>query len=205
MNRITKVNIKKIFPTGAASIIDWVDPLNVALAHYDISTPARVAAFLAQVGHESANLTAIRENLNYSQAGLLKTFSKYFPTEALAGKYARNPKLIASRVYANRMGNGDEASQDGWKFRGRGLIQTTGKNNYTLFSTDLKMSLDDVTTYMETNEGAAMSAAWFWSTNNLNTLADQGRFTDLTKRINGGVNGLDDRKAIWNRARQFIV
>lgn len=205
MSRFTKDNLRKIFPaTPVATLIEWVDPLNITVEHYDISTVARAAAFIAQVGHESGGLTVIRENLNYSQAGLLKVFPRYFPTEALAGKYARQPQLIAARVYANRMGNGDENSKDGWTYRGRGLIQITGKNNYTALAKDMKMSLGAVTNYLETNEGAAMSAGWYWSINGLNALADQTRFTDITKRINGGTNGLADRKEIWGRARQFL-
>ncbi len=205
MSRFTKDNLRKIFPATPAAVLEaWVDPLNHTVEHYDISTATRAAAFIAQVGHESGGLSTIKENLNYSQAGLLKVFGKYFPSEALAGKYARQPQLIASRVYANRMGNGSESSQDGWTYRGRGLIQITGKNNYAAFAKDMKMDLAKVPAYLETQEGAAMSAGWFWSSNGLNALADQARFTDITKRINGGTNGLADRKEIWARARAAL-
>lgn len=198
-------NLRRIFPsTPIGTLAAWVDPLNTACEHFEITTVARAAAFIAQVGHESGGLTTIRENLNYSQNGLRTTFGKYFPSDEMAGKYARQPQLIASRVYANRMGNGDERSQDGWIFRGRGLIQITGKFNYTAFAKSMKLDLLKATAYMETNEGAAMSAAWFWHTNSLNTLADQTRFTDITKRINGGTNGLADRKEIWLRARAAL-
>lgn len=205
MDRFTADKLQKIFPTTPGTTISaWVSPLNLACSNYDISTPARAAAWIAQVGHESAGLTTIRENLNYSQSGLRTTFAKYFPSDALAGKYARNPQMIASRVYANRGGNGDEASQDGWTFRGRGGIQITFRNNYTAFAADMKMDLTKVTAYMETFEGAAMSAAWFWTTNGLNTLADQGRFGDITKKINGGTTGAADRNALWALARSVI-
>jgi putative chitinase len=205
MSRFTKDNLRKIFPsTPAATLVAWVDPLNHTVEHFDISTVARAAAFIAQVGHESGGLTVIRENLNYSQSGLMKTFGKYFPSEAMAGKYARKAELIASRVYANRMGNGDEASKDGWTYRGRGLIQITGKFNYAAFAANMKMDISKVPEYLETQEGAAMSAGWFWSANGLNALADATRFTDITKRINGGTNGLVDRKEIWGRARAAL-
>jgi len=134
------------------------------------------------------------ENLNYSAKGLMGIFKKYFPTEDLANAYARQPQKIANRVYANRMGNGPEESGDGYKFCGRGLIQLTGKQNYTKFAEDLGISLEDTVAYLETSAGAVSSAGWFWDNNNLNQYCDKDDFVTLTKRINGGTIGLEDRK-----------
>jgi putative chitinase len=165
-------------------------------AKFQINTPLRLAHFLAQCGHESGGFRATQENLNYSAKGLNGIFKKYFPTEASAAAYARNPQKIANKVYANRMSNGDEASGDGFKFRGRGYIQLTGRANYTLFG---KAIGEDVTGNPDVVSGkyALLSAAWFWSNNGLNKLADGGStdavVTTITKRVNGGVIGLADR------------
>jgi putative chitinase len=165
-------------------------------AKFQINTPLRLAHFLAQCGHESGGFRATQENLNYSAKGLAGIFKKYFPTEASAEAYARNPQKIANKVYANRMSNGDEASGDGFKFRGRGYIQLTGRANYTLFG---KAIGEDVTGNPDVVSGkyALLSAAWFWSNNGLNKLADGGStdavVTTITKRVNGGVIGLVDR------------
>jgi putative chitinase len=165
-------------------------------AKFQINTPLRLAHFLAQCGHESGGFKATSENLNYSAKGLMGIFKKYFPTEALANVYQRNPQKIANKVYANRMSNGDEASGDGFKFRGRGYIQLTGKANYTLFG---KAIGEDMTVNPDAVSGkyALLSAAWFWSNNGLNKLADGGStdavVTTITKRVNGGTIGLADR------------
>jgi putative chitinase len=202
----TVQKLRAIFPTTKNEVLEtFVAPLNATCARFDISTVARRAAFIAQVGHESGNLTAMKENLNYGQSGLLKVFPKYFRDAATASRYARNPKAIANRVYANRMGNGDEASGDGYRYRGRGLIQITGSYNYHAFATVMKISVADACTYMETLEGAAMSAGWFWSQAGLNAMADQTRFTDITRRINGGVNGLAHRKELWALALKALA
>ena len=165
-------------------------------AKFQINTPLRLAHFLAQCGHESGGFRATQENLNYSAKGLNGIFKKYFPTEAAATPYARQPQKIANKVYANRMSNGDEASGDGYKFRGRGYIQLTGRANYTLFG---KAIGEDVTGNPDVVSGkyALLSAAWFWSNNGLNKLADGGStdavVTSITKRVNGGTIGLADR------------
>ena len=164
----------------------------------------RQAAFLAQVAHESASFTAVKENLNYSQKALRAVFGKYFPTDELAKEYARQPEKIANRVYANRMGNGDEASGDGWKFRGRGLIQLTGKNNYNECGNDLNMNLIAGPIWLESTQGAVRSALWYWDKNKLNTYADVEDMRGLTKRINGGYHGLDDRIAKYNKAKEIL-
>lgn len=183
----------------------FVESLNQVCEYYGLfETPQRTAAFLAQVAHESGNFNFIKENLNYSAEGLTKIFRKYFPTLESAQPYARQPQKIASKVYANRMGNGDEASGDGYKYCGRGLIQLTGKNNYTMFANALGMSLEDTVAYMETPEGATASAGWFWDNNNLNQWVDKGDFVTLTKRINGGTIGLEDRQHHFHQALQLL-
>lgn len=168
--------------------------LSEVLPRYEITTPERVAAFLAQCGHESVDFTVLKENLNYSAKGLRATWPKRFLSEEAAMPYNRNPEKIANRVYADRMGNGDEASGDGWRYRGRGAIQLTGKDNYTAFAKSIDKSLDETVTYLETLPGAIESAAWFWKRNNLNVLADALDIVTSTRRINGGVIGLEDRR-----------
>jgi putative chitinase len=165
-------------------------------AKFQINTPLRLAHFLAQCGHESGGFRVTQENLNYSAKGLAGIFKKYFPTEAAATPYARQPQKIANKVYANRMANGSEASGDGFKFRGRGYIQLTGRDNYTQFGKaigeDMTVNPDKVA-----SNYALLSAAWFWSKNGLNKLADGGAtdpvVTSITKRVNGGTIGLVDR------------
>ena len=171
--------------------------LKAAAAYYKLNKN-RAAHFFAQTAHESGNFKAFSENLNYSAQGLRNIFRKYFPTDALANQYARKPQAIANRVYANRMGNGDEASGEGWLFRGRGSLQLTGKFNFKAFSDyigrpDVMTNPDLVAT-----ELAFESALWFFDKNKLWSICDQGindaAILALTKRINGGTHGLDDRK-----------
>jgi putative chitinase len=164
----------------------------------------RLAGFLAQVAHESGGFNFIKENLNYSADGLRKVFPKYFPNADIAKQYARQPEKIANRVYANRMKNGDEASGDGFKFCGRGLIQLTGRDNYTKFAYALEMTLEQTIAYLETPSGATASAGWFWDNNKLNTYCDNGDFIGLTKRINGGTNGLEDRQHHYDIAFKWL-
>ncbi len=152
----------------------WYDALEQLLDDYEINTPQRVAAFIAQCAHESGNFVFIKENLNYKAASLRKVFPKYFPTDALAAQYANKPEMIANRVYAKRMGNGPEESGDGWKYCGRGLIQLTGKDNYTFFAGSLGISEEEAAEYLATFEGSCQSACWFWEQNNLNRFADAG-------------------------------
>lgn len=159
-----------------------------------INTPLRAAHFLAQVAHESGWFKYNKENLNYSAKALRSVFGKYFPSMELAQQYERKPEKIANRVYANRMSNGDEASGDGWKFRGRGLIQLTGKDNYKSFSKDRGMDFVAEPEKVAEPKWALDSAAWFWSKRGLNAYADKDDVLTVTKRINGGTNGLDHRK-----------
>jgi len=189
--------------TGNPYVSNWFQALNQLLPDYEINTPQRVAAFVAQCAHESGNFRILKENLNYKAASLRKIFPKYFPDDATANHYASLPnkqEAIANRVYANRMGNGDESSGDGWRFCGRGLIQLTGKDNYSWFAASLSITVEDAAEYLQTFEGAAQSACWFWETNNLNQWADKGDILTLTKRINGGTIGLDDRIKHYNHA-----
>ena len=159
-----------------------------------LNTTLRQAYFFSQLAHESAVFTVMEENLNYSATGLLKVFPKYFNSSNVQS-FARDPQAIANRVYANRMGNGTEESCDGWRYRGRGFIQLTGKSNYQAFARSVNMSMEDVIAYAGTIEGAAASAAWFWNQNKLNRFADAGDYTGLTRAINGGLNGLEHRKS----------
>jgi putative chitinase len=178
----------------------WYNALEQLLPQYQIDTPHRLAAFLAQCAHESGNFVFIKENLNYRWQSLRKIFPKYFPTDALAQQYEKQPEKIANKIYANRMGNGSEDSGDGYRFCGRGLIQVTGRDNYSWFAASLDISPEEASEYMETFEGAAQSACWFWETNNLNQWADRGDIVTLTKRINGGTIGLEDRQKHYNHA-----
>ena len=171
------------------------DQLPSVCGAFNITTPLRLAHFLAQCGHESGSFKAVSENLNYSEAGLLKTFKKYF-TPDLAKQYAKKPEMIASRVYASRMGNGDEASKEGWKFRGRGYLQCTGKSNYKLLSEEFGVDFLSNPDLVATKYPLA-SAGWFFNRNKLWSICDKGAtdadVTAVTKRVNGGTIGLADR------------
>ena len=170
--------------------------LQKAFDKFSINTPLRVSHFLAQVMHESANFKFLAENLNYSGDRLKVIFPKYFPDNT-ANIYSRSPEKIASRVYANRMGNGDEASKEGYKFRGRGYIQLTGKNNYTAFGKSINEDIVANPDKVAMPEYGVLSAAWFWNSNKLNEIADKGAtkeiVTQITKKVNGGTIGLEDR------------
>jgi putative chitinase len=181
------------------------DALVNVLPRYEITTVERVAAFLAQCGHESADFTILQENLNYSAKGLSATWPKRFPNEAAAAPYNRNPEKIANKVYADRMGNGPEGSGDGWKYRGRGAIQLTGHDNYKAFATDVGLSIDDAIVYVESLDGAVESAAWFWWRNNLNQWVDKNDIVTLSKRINGGTLGLQERVDHYNHNIQYLA
>ena len=183
---------------------EWFEALNTLLPDYDINTVPRVAAFIAQCAHESGGFKMLKENLNYRAVTLRKIFPKYFPTDALAEQYAGKQELIANKVYGNRMGNGDESSGDGFRYCGRGLIQLTGKNNYMAFAESIETPVEEIPEFLGTFEGAVQSACWFWETNNLNQWADTGDILTLTKRINGGTIGLEDRIKHYNHAMHIL-
>lgn len=203
---ITLDILRKICPNTKSTVLaKYVDPLNVVGDHFGLfENKKRIAAFIAQIAHESGEFKFTIENLNYSATALNKVFRKYFPTMASAQAYARNPQKIANKVYANRMGNGSESSGDGWKFRGRGLIQLTGKNNYTKFAASINKTVDETIAYLETPEGAVVGAGWFWNVNKLDIYADKGDFIGLTRRINGGTNGLAHRQQLYAVALREI-
>ena len=206
MSRVTLELLREICPKTKATVLaKYVQPLNTVGEHFDLfENPKRMAAFLAQIAHESGAFNFTAEGLNYSAAALSKTWPKRFPTLAIAQQYARKPEKIANKVYANRMGNGTEASGDGFKFRGRGLIQLTGKDNYTRFAKSIGKTLDQTVAFLETAEGAVASAGWYWDVNKLNVYADKGDFVGLTKRINGGTIGLADRKHHYDIALKAL-
>ena len=186
-----------IFPKAPLSLPKL---FNSYFPAHGLETKERIAAFIAQCGHESAGFTVTKENLNYSAKALQSVFKKYFPTTELAEKYARKPEMIANRVYANRMGNGDEQSGDGWRYCGRGFIQLTGKANYY----ELASGLNDMQYYinpelLEQLPHALVGALWFWDKHKLNNYADDGDLKGMTKIINGGYNGLDDRLELYER------
>lgn len=203
---ITLEILQKLCPqTKPAVLKKYAESLHETAEYYDMYVnKKRAAAFIAQVAHESGGFNFVKENLNYSAKGLRTTFKKYFADESTANAYAKQPVKIANRVYANRMGNGDEASGDGYKYCGRGLIQLTGKQNYTKFAADLGISVDETVAYLETPEGAVSSAGWFWDNNNLNSYCDKDDFVGLTKRINGGTIGLEDRKHHYELALSLL-
>jgi putative chitinase len=201
---ITLEQLNEAFPDATEEdVAKYYNGFIQVFEDYEINTPKRQAAFIAQVAHESGQLRHVVENLNYSSQGLLKVFKKYFNAET-AAQYARKPEMIANRVYGNRMGNGPESSGEGWMFRGRGLIQLTGKSNYSEFAEDMGMSLEEAIAYLETPEGAVESAAWFWDKRNLNSLADRGDIVTMTKRINGGTNGLQERIELYEHALSIL-
>lgn len=200
---LTLEQLKQLLP-GNKYVEHWYEALEQLFPDYDINTPQRMAAFIAQCAHESGNFNILKENLNYRAATLRKIFPKYFPTDEIANQFAGKQEAIANKVYANRMGNGNEESGDGFRYCGRGLIQLTGKNNYQAFADSLEMDVEDVPHYLATFEGAAQSACWFWESNNLNRFADAGDIKGLTKAINGGYIGLEDRIKHYEHALHVL-
>jgi len=181
----------------------WLQPLNDAFAKYDISTPKRQACFLGQAMHESGNFKNLEENLNYSALGLMKTWPSRFPDLDTADKYAHNPEKIANKVYAGRMGNIEEG--DGYAFRGRGIFQLTGRENYANFGHNAAVDVLSNPNLLSTPEYATLSASWYWNKRSLNQYADVMDVESLTKRINGGTIGLDNRKAQINKVLDIIA
>jgi len=200
---LTKEQLKQLLPKNPY-INQWHNALSQLLPDYEINTAKRIASFVAQCAHESGSFVFLTENLNYKAESLLKVFPKYFKDMATAKAYEKKPEKIANKIYADRMGNGNEASGDGWRYRGRGLIQLTGKTNYTWFAASLEISPEEAAEYTQTFEGAAQSACWFWETNKINQFADSGDIVTMTKRINGGTIGLDDRIKHYEHALHVL-
>jgi putative chitinase len=200
---LTKQQLKQLLPKNPY-IDQWHKALSQLLPDYEINTAKRIAAFIAQCAHESGGFIFLTENLNYKAESLLKVFPKYFKDMATAKAYEKKPEKIANKIYGGRMGNGDEPTGDGWRYRGRGLIQLTGKTNYTWFAASLEISPEEAAEYTQTFEGAAQSACWFWETNKLNQFADSGDIVTMTKRINGGTIGLDDRIKHYEHALHVL-
>jgi putative chitinase len=203
MSLLTEAQLAAMIPTNK-EIAAWCDELNKALPKYDITTDKRIAGFISQCAHESMDFNAMSENLNYREETLNKVFPRYFgPGKRNAAEYAKNPEKIANYVYMDEFRTsklGNTQPGDGWRFRGRGLKQLTGRDNYTRFAKDYNMTAEEAAVWVETKEGALASALWFWNTNKLNPIADTGDVAALTKKINGGNIGLADRQARYAKA-----
>lgn len=207
MSNLITVDEFKILAPNANDPQKWVDAMHSVLPSYEITRGNRLAMFIAQCGHESGGFTILQENLNYSAQGLRKIFSKYFPTDELAAQYARQPEKIANRVYANRMRNGNEASGDGWKFRGRGIIQLTGRDNYERLSEFIwedPSVLSDNPDLLADHYISLHGAGWYWERTGLNAFSDRDDILTVTKRINGGTHGLADRTSRYELAKKVL-
>lgn len=210
---VTLAQLRRIMPDARTRAAMYLEPLNNAMFEFGIVSERRVEFFLAQIAHESGDLRYVEENLNYSAVGLVQTFRKYFPTLASAASYARKPVKIANRVYANRMGNGDEASGMGWLHRGAGLIQLTGYDNQKACADYFEISAAQIGDWLRTPEGACRSAAWFWHSRGCNKMADDNDFDAASDVINigrkttriGDSIGYGDRLATLKEAEEAIV
>jgi putative chitinase len=205
MPTLTTPQLKQVLP-ACADPVGWVAALNPAMAKFGINTRDRAASFLAQIAHESGQFNVMEENLNYSATRLVAVWPKRFPTEAVAAPFAKNPQALGNRVYADRLGNGNVASGDGFRFRGRGLIQITGRSNYAAVAKALGIACDAKPELLQDKPAAALSAAWFWQSRGLNELADDKTddseledFKTITQRINGGLVGVQARLDLLNR------
>jgi putative chitinase len=205
---LTIPRLMQVMPAaGVDRLALWIGPLEQAMVRWEITTRPRIAAFLAQAAHESAELLHLEELLNYSADALMRTWPNRF-TPALAQEYARKPDAIANYVYANRLGNGDKASGDGWNYRGRGIFQLTGRANYRDCSIAIAGDADTLLTnpeFLADPDFACQSAGWFWHSRGLSELAERGGFEEITRKINGGVIGLPERLKYWNRAIAMLT
>lgn len=207
---LTPDRLAAMIPTNP-DVEAWCDELNKALPKYEIDNAKRIAGFISQCAHESRDFTALEENLNYSEKALNSVFGRYFgPGKRNAAEYARNPEKIANYVYMDEFRSargalGNTQPGDGWRFRGRGLKQLTGRNNYTAFAKDYGITAEEAAEWLETREGALASALWFWGKNGLNAIADTGDVRAMTKRINGGDIGLDDRQRRYSAAIEALT
>jgi putative chitinase len=211
MSILTETRFAAFLP-DAPDIPTWTRVLNDAMDRFDVRTLHRVAAFLAQIAHESDEFRRVVENLNYTAKRLMQVWPKRFTSLAKARRYERQPKKLANYVYANRLGNGDEASGDGWRFRGRGLLQITGRGNYRATAQALALPLEDNPELLEQPGVAALAAAHFWKSRGLNELADDRNtdnddedFVTISVIINGGRTGLESRKRYWARAKAVLL
>jgi putative chitinase len=199
-----KAQLAAIMPAARDEDIDrYLNALNTELPKYQIDTPLRLAHFVAQIAHESGSFKYKSENLNYSAKALRSVFGKYFDTDEMAAEYARKPEMIANVVYANRMGNGNPDSGDGWRYRGRGLIQLTGRENYAHCADFIGRDCESDPEMLSEDASAAVAAAcWYWQSRKLNDLADADDLKTITRKINGGYHGLDSRAGFCDRAKQ---
>jgi putative chitinase len=208
MSLLTEAQLAAMIPTNK-EVAAWCEELNKALPKYDITTDQRIAGFISQCAHESMDFNAMSENLNYREETLNKVFPRYFgPGKRNAAEYAKNPEKIANYVYMDEFRTsklGNTQPGDGWRFRGRGLKQLTGRDNYTRFAKDYDMTAEEAAVWVETKEGALASALWFWNTKNLNAVADTGDVVRMTKIINGGDIGLADRQARYEKAMAVLT
>lgn len=201
---LTKDNVVRLLH-GNPEADAWADAAMEILPKYEINTANRIAGFFAQTGHESQSLKVLEENLFYRAETLDKIFPKYFKNAGRnAAEYAKQPQKIANVVYANRMGNGDAASNDGYNFRGRGPIQLTGRENYTNFGKTVGLTAEQVIDYIQTKKGAIESACWYWNSRNINAACDANDIVKMTKLINGGTIGLEDRQKHYNEALAIL-
>ena len=205
MTLLSEAQLAEMIPTNKA-VAEWCKVLNEMLPKYGITSPRRIASFISQCAHESGDFRLLEENLNYKEETLLRVFPRYFgPGKQNAAEYAKNPEKIANYVYMdkNRSANGalgNTQEGDGWRFRGRGLKQVTGRSNYTTFGKAIGKTAEEVAEYLETKEGALVSALWFWQSRGLNEVADTGDVAKVTKIINGGDIGLADRRKRYDEA-----
>ena len=199
----TVEKLEQLIPEAKYGVDVWYKELNILLPVFSISSTNRVAAFIAQTVHESVGYKVLKENLNYKAAALQKVWPKHF-NQSNASAYADNPEAIANKVYANRMGNGDESTGDGYKYCGRGLLQLSGKTNYMKFAQYAGISLEEAPEYVETPRGAVHSASWLWYVKNLNAYADANDFIGMTNRVSGGVFGVNERTKYYERAIKVL-
>lgn len=210
MTMLTEAQLGAMIPTNK-EVGEWCAALNEMLPKYDITTPQRIAGFVAQCAHESADFKLLEENLNYKEETLLRVFPRYFgPGKRNAAEYARNPEKIANYVYMDEFRSasgalGNTQPGDGWRFRGKGLKQVTGRANHTAFGKTMGMTAEQAADYLLTKKGALESALWFWGSRNLNAVADTGDVVKLTKIINGGDIGLADRQERYAKAMAVLT
>jgi putative chitinase len=201
---LTRAELEAVMPLARGVADSVVEALDAAMRRFAIDTPPRMAAFTAQLAHESGQLRRWTENLNYGWARLRQVFPKYFTSDVEAQAFDRQPERIANRVYADRLGNGPEASGDGWRYRGRGPIQLTGRDNYRTCGSAIGVDLVGDPDLLAAPGPGCLAAAWFWARKGLNALADAGDFVAITRRINGGLTGLAERQEFWTRAKDVF-